>query len=161
MHLSAMENAKLFFDVYGKYFADGKNLRVVEIGSQDLNGSLRSLAPVGAEYLGVDFVAGRGVDVILDDPYKLPFPDEYCDIVVCSSVFEHSEFFWLLFEEILRILKPTGLFYLNAPSNGHFHRHQVDCWRFYPDAAHALMRWAQRQGYHPAVLESFVSRQSA
>lgn len=67
--------------------------------------------------------------------------------------------FWLLFLEILRILKPKGLFYLNAPSNGAFHRFPVDCWRFYPDSGNALVTWARRNGYDPIMLESFVTPQ--
>jgi hypothetical protein len=67
--------------------------------------------------------------------------------------------FWLLFLEVLRILKPHGLFYLNAPTNGSFHRYPVDCWRFYPDSGIALAKWGQRQGMATQMLESFVSHQ--
>lgn len=96
---------------------------------------------------------------MLDDPYELPFPDNSTDAVRSSSCFEHSEMFWVLFLEILRILKPAGLFYLNVPSNGDFHRHPVDCWRFYPDSGNALVTWAKRNGHAPCLLESYVSVQ--
>jgi SAM-dependent methyltransferase len=99
------------------------------------------------------------VDVVLDDPYKLPFADQSVDVCVSTSCLEHSEFFWLLFQEVLRTLKPTGLFYLNAPSNGSFHRYPVDCWRFYPDSGIALQNWGRRVGYDCALLESFVGHQ--
>jgi SAM-dependent methyltransferase len=68
--------------------------------------------------------------------------------------------FWVLFLEVLRILKPSGLFYLNAPSNGSFHRFPVDCWRFYPDSGNALVKWARKSGFDPALLESYVSYQN-
>lgn len=158
MHVTALENAKRFFDAYvGAEPAAG--YRVVEIGSQDVNGSLRSVSPAGVDYVGVDFVPGRGVDVVLEDPYALPFPDASVDCCLSSSVFEHSEMFWLLFLEILRILKPGGLFYMNAPSNGVFHRYPVDCWRFYPDSGAALVKWAARSGMDCALLESYTSLQ--
>ncbi len=67
--------------------------------------------------------------------------------------------FWLVFLEIMRILKPEGLFYLNVPSNGSFHRYPVDCWRFYPDSGRALISWAKRNGMKPALLESYISAQ--
>ena len=35
----------------------------------------------------------------------------------------------------------------------------MDCWRFYPDAGAALVRWAVRSGYRPALLESFTAYQ--
>ena len=156
MHPSAMANAFLFFKTY---ISAGEKKVIVEIGSLDVNGSIREVAPKGAKYIGLDFAEGKGVDIILDDPYTLPFEESSIDVCVSSSVFEHSEMFWLLFLEILRILKPNGLFYLNAPSNGNFHRYPVDCWRFYPDSGKALVTWAKRNNYSPGMLESFVSNQ--
>lgn len=156
MHPSAMHNGALFFETY---LGARPQALVLDIGAQDVNGSLRPLAPAGARYVGLDFAAGRGVDLVLDDPYQLPFADGMVDAVVSSSCFEHIEMFWLMFNEVLRVLKPDGLFYLNAPSNGEFHRYPVDCWRFYPDAAQALVRWGTRSGYAPAVLESCTTYQ--
>src|SRR5512140_2189307 len=137
MHPTAMMNCAHFFDTYGTCFGPDERVRVVEIGAQDVNGSLRDVAPKRFEYVGVDFVAGKGVDVVLDDPYVLPFEAASADIVVSSSCFEHAEMFWLVFLEVMRILKPRGLFYLNVPSNGMYHRHPVDCWRFSPDSGAA------------------------
>ncbi|MBK7003986.1 MAG: class I SAM-dependent methyltransferase [Burkholderiales bacterium] len=159
MHPTAIMNCKNFFDVYSKSFSDREHVRVIEIGSQDVNGSLRSLCPKNFEYIGVDFVPGKGVDVILTDPYALPFSDEYADIVISSSCFEHSQMFWLVFLEVMRVLKPHGLFYLNVPSNGSFHRYPVDCWRFYPDSGNALIAWARRNKINASLLESFVCDQ--
>lgn len=132
---------------------------MIEIGSQDVNGSLRSTCPSHFEYIGVDFVQGKGVDVVITDPYSLPFDSESADLLISSSCFEHSEMFWLVFLEILRILKPGGIFYLNAPYNGGFHRFPVDCWRFYPDSGRALITWAKRNGINAQMLESYTSNQ--
>lgn len=156
MHPTAMLNGKRFFDIY---VARLSNPVIVEIGSQDVNGSLREFSPENAKYIGLDFVPGKGVDLVLSDPYHLPFENDFADVVVSSSCFEHSEMFWLVFIEALRILKPNGLFYLNVPSNGAFHRFPVDCWRFYPDSGSALVTWAKREGMNPALLESYISVQ--
>ncbi len=156
MHPSAMTNGKLFFDTY---VARLGAVTVVEIGAQDVNGSLRDVCPTSARYIGVDFAKARGVDVVLTDPYSLPFDDESVDVVVSSSCFEHSEMFWLVFTEVLRVLKPGGIFYLNAPSNGVFHRFPVDCWRFYPDSGKALVTWARRCGVNAALIESYTTPQ--
>jgi SAM-dependent methyltransferase len=160
MHFTAMENAKAFFGAYVDSRVRAESLTVVDIGAQDVNGSLKELVRPPHRYVGVDFVAAPGVDVVLDDPYKLPFPDGSVDVVLSSSCFEHSEMFWVLFLEILRILKPAGLFYLNVPSNGDIHRFPVDCWRFYPDSGQALVSWAKRSGFAPRLLESYVSSQA-
>lgn len=150
-----MENGRLFFEVYVKKLGP---VTVIDVGSLDVNGSLRSVCPPQARYVGLDLAPGKGVDVVLEDQYALPFPDGSQDVVVSSSCFEHSEMFWLVFVEALRILKPSGLFYLNAPSNGAFHRYPVDCWRFYPEAGKALVAWARRCGLNAALLESYTFR---
>lgn len=160
MHESAMKYGKLFFNTYCPQLQNPL-LKIVEIGSQDVNGSLRSVAPESAEYVGLDFVEGDGVDIIISDPYKLPVQDKYADIVVTSSCFEHSEFFWLVYLEALRILKPNGLLYINVPSNGYYHKWPVDCWRFYPDAGYALEKWGRRNSYDVSLLESFVGERSS
>lgn len=159
MHPTAMTNAKQFFDCYGPQLRAGQPVKVIEIGSRDVNGSIRKHCPPDFEYVGVDFEAGKGVDLVLADPYELPFEAESADLVVSSSCFEHSELFWILFLEIMRLLKPHGLFYLNAPSNGGFHRYPVDCWRFYPDSGRALVTWARRNGVDALLLESYTSLQ--
>jgi SAM-dependent methyltransferase len=158
MHDTAFDNGKAFFDTY---LAPQSRVRILDIGALDVNGSLRSVCPAGVEYVGVDFAQGPGVDIVLADPYALPFPDGHADVIVSSSCFEHSEMFWLLFVELLRVLRPDGLLFISAPSNGPFHRYPVDCWRFYPDSGAALVTWARRCGLQPALLESYVSAQSA
>lgn len=153
MHQSALNHAGMFFQAY----ALKENLHIVEIGSQDVQGSMRSIKPATATYVGYDFVEGPGVDVILTDPVKLPIADDSADMVVSSSCFEHAPLFWLNFLEIMRILKPGGLFYMQAPSNGAFHRYPVDCWRFFPDSGHSLANWGKMSGYpNCEMLESFT-----
>ena len=106
MHSTAMANGRRFFDTY---VAGSRNAQVLEIGSQDVNGSLRDVCPETAHYVGADFTSAKGVDVLLEDPYVLPFEDAAFDFIVCSSCYEHSEFFWLSFIEALRVLKPAGV----------------------------------------------------
>lgn len=162
MHDTALINARLFFETYEKSIrSTSDHVKVIEIGSQDVNGTIRSMCPTDFEYIGLDFQDAKGVDIVLTDPYQLPFDDESVDVVVSSSCFEHSEFFWVLFLEVLRVLKPSGLFYLNAPSNGAYHRYPVDCWRFYPDSGHALTSWAKRNKIGATLLESYTSHKAA
>jgi len=155
MHPNAMKQGKLFFDTY----CVSDDLVVGEIGSYDVNGSLRSL--IGdrcKQYIGFDFSQGPGVDIVLDDPYILPVADNTFDVLVTTSCFEHSEMFWLTFLEGLRVLKPSGIFYINVPSSWMgYHRFPVDCWRFYPDSAKALETWANRNDIPAMVLESYVA----
>jgi hypothetical protein len=147
MHPTALQSAKEFF---GKYPLPAAT--VVEIGSQNVNGSIRDVCPKHYAYVGIDYAPADGVDIVLEDEYVFPLPDNYADMVVTSSCFEHAEMFWLTFLEGMRITKSGGLFYINAPSQGPYHAYPQDCWRFYPDAARALLKWAKRNG-HDCTLE--------
>ena len=156
MHYSAMENGRVFFETYSSKWGKDSNPLIVDIGSQDINGSLREVAPKNFKYCGLDFQNAKGVDIVLEDPYSFPLEDNSADVVVSSSCFEHSEMFWEVYLEVMRILKPDGLLYVNAPSSGAYHTHPVDCWRFYPDSGHALINWGKRTGLNSALLESYI-----
>jgi SAM-dependent methyltransferase len=155
MHQTAEDNAKRFFHNY--VYINQEPSNILEIGSYIGGFNIRSLKPENSNYVGVDLSMGGGVDIVLTDPYVLPFEDNTFDFAISSSCFEHSEFFWLSFLETIRVLKPHGLFYLNAPSNGDFHRFPVDCWRFFPDSGQALVNWANRNGYKSGVIEQYTS----
>jgi SAM-dependent methyltransferase len=153
MHDTAYEIGGEFLNTYAT-----NSSRILEVGSQDVNGTLRDFAPVNSEYIGVDICSGPGVDVVLTDPYKFPFKGSQFDAVISSSCFEHDQLFWLTFLEMVRVAKPRGYIYISAPSNGNYHRHPVDNWRFYPDAALALQCWARRQGKAVKLIECFTAR---
>jgi SAM-dependent methyltransferase len=156
MHDTAYRYGQLF---YNAYVPKEQNVQIVEIGSQNVNGGLRDIFQTPhTNFVGVDFVAGPGVDIVLDEPYKIPIISDSVDVVLCSSVLEHSELFWVSFLEIVRIIKPGGLIYINVPSNGNFHRFPVDCWRFYPDSGKALETWAKYNGHDIVMLESFIGK---
>ena len=147
-----------FFNTYLRPLASPL---ILEVGSQNVNGGLRDVAPAGSSYVGVDICEGQGVDIVLDDPYSYPFKNNHFDAVVSTSCFEHDEMFWLTFLEMIRVTKKRGLIYINAPSNGSYHRYPVDNWRFYPDAGRALVRWSERQGKRIELVKSSVARRKA
>jgi SAM-dependent methyltransferase len=154
MHSSAYNHARLFFTQYwNSSFTD-----VVELGSQNVNGSLRDHCPPGVRYVGLDMAPAEGVDVVVKPGTPCPFPDASFDVALTSSVFEHDTCFWDTFVDLLRLLRPGGLLYVNAPSNYAFHRYPLDCWRFYPDAGHGLKEWARRCGVSVDLVESFVAK---
>lgn len=124
------------------YLDPTATIAAVDIGSYDVNGSYRELfGPPNWRYTGVDLTAGPGVDVVLKSPYKLPFASGSVDVVLSGQAFEHIEFFWLTWLEMIRVLKPGGLIFLIAPSRGPEHRYPQDCWRFYPDGYRALAKF--------------------
>jgi SAM-dependent methyltransferase len=120
--------------------------------------------PVGSartqNYIGFDMDRAPGVDYVLSDPYVIPMPDNSCNVVLCSSVLEHSDMYWVLFMEMVRVLKPGGLLYIQVPSNaGVWHRFPIDSWRFQADAGLSLEKWAKYNGQDIVLMESFVGEQ--
>jgi SAM-dependent methyltransferase len=135
--------------------------RILEIGAQNVNGTLRDHAPRNAEYIGLDFEEGDGVDVVVTDVTDWPVPDAHFDLVMASSVFEHDKTFWRTFVAMCDKAKPGGHIYVSAPSNGTFHRYPKDYWRFYPDSGLALEEWARSEGRDVTLIESFVADREA
>ena len=153
MHDTAFEIGCQFFKTY---LVKPRAL-ILDIGAQNINGSLRACAPQDSTYIGMDLIPGDGVDVVLKDPYSFPFDHEHFDAVVSTSCFEHDQMFWLTFLEAVRVTKTDGYVYLNAPSNGPYHCYPTDNWRFYPDASLALLAWARRNGLELTLMESFIA----
>lgn len=149
MHPSAYLSGQKFFETYWENsFKD-----ILDIGAMDVNGSLRTVAPAGATFVGIDLYMGPGVDQVLDDPYVYPFPDGSFDAVLSTSCFEHDTFFWLTFLEAARVLSDRGFFYVNVPSQASYHC-PPDCWRLFPDSGIALEQWAERSKVPIRLVES-------
>lgn len=146
MHASSMENMTRCFRRYigAQQLSRSNNLKVLDIGGANVNGSYRDIIEGhDLQYLAADIADGDGVDIHMVDPYKIPLGDSSIDIVISGQAFEHVEFFWLLFEEIVRVVKDEGFIFLIAPSSGAIHRHPVDCYRFYPDSYYALAKYTR------------------
>src|SRR5689334_13401175 len=132
MHQSSKENMLRCKELYidGLFTPERDRLKVVDVGSADVNGSYRPFFETAQfDYVGLDLEAGAGVDVTVATPYNYPLPDNSADVVISGQMIEHCEFFWLAFEEMIRIVKPDGYLIVIAPSAGPIHRYPVDCYR--------------------------------
>jgi len=139
MHLSSLEHMR---GLVSRYLEPTARLRILDMGSYDVNGSYRPLfEEPNWQYVGVDVEPGPNVDLVLSSPYRLPLPDENADVVISGQAFEHIEFFWLSWREMVRVLRPHGLIFLIAPSRGPEHLHPVGCWRFLPGGYRALAKY--------------------
>lgn len=145
MHASSLENMRRCYQRYVQPIPLNSRDKVVvlDVGGADINGGYREVfANSHFHYLTADLAASAGVDIVLEDPYRLPLADGSVDIVLSGQMLEHCELFWLTFSEMIRVLKPDGYLFLIAPSAGPIHRYPVDCYRFYPDAYRALAKYA-------------------
>ncbi len=156
LHDTAFAIGSKFLELY----APAGDFTIVEIGSQDVNGSLRTALPERAGYIGVDAAPGRNVDVVAIGR-AIPLPTGRADLVIASSVFEHDNTFWQTFLELCRLTKDGGYIYISAPSNGYVHRYPQDCWRFYPDSGIALAAWGREHDLEITLVESFVADRQA
>jgi ubiquinone/menaquinone biosynthesis C-methylase UbiE len=154
MHGSSLKNMR---DITNKYLKKKKQLKIYDIGSYDVNGSYKFILNQYADsYIGVDLNKGPNVDLVLDNPYEIPIKSNSADLVVSGQAFEHIEFFWLTWQEIVRITKPSGYIFIIAPSAGPEHKYPVDCWRFYPEAMSALAKYSGCN-----LIESYISPYNA
>lgn len=81
--------------------------RVLEVGSRNVNGSIRSLFDC-FDYVGLDCAAGEGVDVVcLAHEYA---PRHLFDVVISCEAFEHDPHLAKTVPHILSLLRPGGLF---------------------------------------------------
>jgi SAM-dependent methyltransferase len=145
MHDSAFEKAQVFRRAYLAPY-EGEPLTILDVGSAVVADGHRSnkeaFANPGWRYVGLDLEPAPNVDLVVEDPYDWrELADASVDVVACSQVLEHTEFFWITILEIARVLRPGGLAFIVAPGSGPLHRYPVDCWRFYDDGLPALARW--------------------
>lgn len=144
MHELSMTNMQRCLERHGDKVKSqtGERVKMIDIGALNVTGSYAQLFPADRfEYLGVDMVAGEGVDLVLDDPYVLPFNDGSFDLAISGQMLEHNKFFWRSFREIFRVLRAGGMCFMIAPSRGDIHRYPTDCYRFYPDAYQAMAEY--------------------
>ena len=78
-----------------KYLAavDICSKQVIDVGSLNINGSLKAdiLKLQPAEYIGIDFRAGKDVDVVCNaKDIVARFGKESFDVVICTEMLEHD-----------------------------------------------------------------------
>ncbi len=111
-----------------------KGKRVLEIGSFNVNGSVRSpierLGP--AEYLGVDIAAGPGVDRVCPaEDLPACFAPGTFGLVVSTEMLEHVLDWRRVLSNMKGLLEPGGVLILTTRSKGfYYHGYPNDYWRY-------------------------------
>lgn len=86
----------------------------VDVGGRDINGTVRPHTRA-EQYVCVDLVAGKAVDVVADiTDWEPPAP---ADLVVCAEVLEHAEDPEAIVAACGRILRPGGTLLLTAAAD--------------------------------------------
>jgi len=108
---------KEFFRLYRKYLIkDTNKLKILEIGSYDVNGSIKNIF-LPSNYIGCDISPGENVDIV-SFGHELNLEDNYFDLVISSEVFEHDRNYKKTFKNMYRMLKPNGAFLFTCAGLG-------------------------------------------
>ena len=103
--------------VAGFFPAYFSGVRVVEIGSLDINGSVRKLFTSPARYVGLDLEPGPGVDVTCLGHQFTTDSGTWDTALSCES-FEHDPHFRDTFENMARLVRPGGLVLFTCATTG-------------------------------------------
>jgi SAM-dependent methyltransferase len=108
--------------------------RIIDVGSQDINGSFRDIIIKHnpSEYIGIDFAEGKGVDRVLSiydcaDVYG----EQSFDIVISTETIEHIEDWRSGINNLKKLTKIGGIILLTSRSKGFgMHGFPHDHWRY-------------------------------
>ena len=138
MHDSVLEWAAKSLTV-----ADIRSRRVLEVGSYDVNGSVRPIvmALEPASYVGVDQGAGPGVDETCNAIGLVArFDKNAFDVVISTEMLEHVTDWRPVIMEMVNVLAPDGLLVLTTRSPGFpYHPYPVDTWRYTVDGMRQIL----------------------
>ena len=124
------QQAEFFVSVREHYPAQFTATRVLEVGSLDINGSVRELFSA-CDYTGVDLQLGPGVDLACPGQL-LALPSGHFDTVISAECFEHNPFWRETLANMLRMTRPGGLVVISCATTG---RKEHGTTRTNPDAS--------------------------
>ncbi len=136
MHRGAI---KLMIYFRNKYLPDMKGIKILDVGSRNLfeneEFTNRPLFEPLYEYVGMDIVPGKNVDIVGFENIKEKF-----DVVISTSTMEHVNHPW----DWLKSLTPyfTKYICIIAPWRWEEHRFPIDTYRYYPDGMRDLFQYA-------------------
>jgi hypothetical protein len=116
----------------------------LEVGSKDYGAhqNVRGLVEPG-EYVGIDMLAGDGVDHVLDLTSSFEEIDTCLggrkfNTIFCLSVLEHCTDPAAMCRSMTYLLNPGGVVYISVPFIFKFHGYPSDYWRFTPEGVKVI-----------------------
>ena len=91
-------------------------VRVLEIGSLDINGSIRQFFD-GGLYTGLDVAPGRGVDIVCPGQ-DFDAPADSFDTVISCEAMEHNPHWKATMLNMIRMCRPGGLVVMTCATTG-------------------------------------------
>lgn len=112
MHRSVI---KFIARVKERYPDSFNTKKVLEVGSLDINGSVRPFF-LKCNYTGLDIIAGPGVDVV--SPVHQYQPAGLFDTIISTEMLEHDRNWKKSIKQMVDLLKPGGLLIITAAGHG-------------------------------------------
>jgi len=113
---------------------DIKNKTVIEVGSLNINGSLREIVNKynPKKYIGVDLIKGKGVDEICNvNNLSNYFGENIFDLTIATELIEHVRDWKNAINNLKKVTKKGGIILLTTRSKGtKYHGYPYDFWRF-------------------------------
>ena len=94
--------------IYWPYFGEGGRYFGVDISAELIK---------EAEEKAKQWAKGGEASFKVGDAYKLPFPDDFTDLVMCHILLIHLEKPELALNEMIRVVKPGGIVVCHEPDN--------------------------------------------
>ena len=106
-----------FVSAVARFYPDNfVNCKVLEVGSLDINGSVRQFFK-DCNYIGIDLGIGKGVDIVCTGQ-DYDAPDNEFDTVISCECFEHNPDWVATFQNMHRMTKPNGLIVMTCATTG-------------------------------------------
>lgn len=99
-----------------KHTSHFSNAKVLEIGSLDINGSVRQFF-TNCEYIGVDLGEGKGVDIVCEGQL-FEWESNYFDTVISCECFEHNPYWVDTFKNMINKCRSNGLVLMTCATTG-------------------------------------------
>jgi len=103
---------------------------IYDIGAKEARAGYFDCRPPGAKVICTDIQPGPGVDLVADAQNMPQIPSESADCVFLVSVLQYIPSPERAIDEVFRILRPGGIFYVNVPFIFYYHDDPVDFYRF-------------------------------
>ncbi|MGB8338544.1 MAG: methyltransferase domain-containing protein [Burkholderiales bacterium] len=110
------QQAEFVSTVRGYYPHIFSGARVLEVGSLDINGSVREMF-LNCNYTGADLQIGPGVDLACQGQV-LEFPSSTFDTTISAECMEHNPYWRETLGNMLRMTKPDGMVLITCATRG-------------------------------------------
>ncbi len=105
-------------DHFPEYFTD---VDVLEVGSLNINGTVRDFFTNTKSYVGLDLAPGKDVDIVCSGN-EFNAPDNWHDMVISTECFEHDKHWSETFQNMYRMTREGGMVLFTCASDGR-HEH--------------------------------------